>query len=169
MPSSLILVSVISCPFLSLCTLSALVLAIAAAPRTASIFTSSLAVTAAFEGGIKFLESAHLFPFPWAISMCAFVSANLHNSRGPDASSCASLQYFTTTFSKGAGMGAGLMHGIRRRLLEVLLCAIGHLQLLSLSMLFTSKIQSGFSKMVQPCRAELPTNQLSNSLEVRML
>lgn len=98
--------------------------------------------------------------------MCVFVSANLHNSRGPDASSCASLQHFTTVFSKGAGMGAHLMHGIGRRLLEVILGAIDHL---FLSVLFTSKIQSGFSKMVQPCRVVLPTDQLSNSLEVRML
>lgn len=70
-------------------------------------------------GGIKFLESAHLFPFLWAISMCVFVSANLHNSWGPDASSCASLQYFTTAHSKGPGMGAHLMWGIRRMLFSV--------------------------------------------------
>lgn len=99
-----------------------------------------------------------------------FVSAKLQSSRGPDASSCACLLHLNAAFSVGAGEGA---HFRRQDQEEApgshSLCHWPDAVALPKYAVRLLKIQTGFSKMVQPCGVVLPSNQPSYSPEVRVL
>lgn len=98
-----------------------------------------------------------------------FASAKLHNSRGPDASSCACLQDFSISLGRRRRSALG---GWDREEApgSHSLCHWAAATALLKCTVHLLKIQTSFfSQMVQPCRVALISDQLSNSLEVRML
>jgi len=78
------------------------------------------------------------------------VSANLHSSQSPGSSPCARL---TAASWVGAGAGAHCASGIRRRFLEVTLCAMGRrpaVVALPKHAVHLLKTQISLSKIAQP-------------------